>query len=229
MNKQDFWSGVRDIAPMAGAYAPIATIWGAAAASNGFSVFDAWLMSFWVYSGTAQFVSLDLLKTGMPLALLVFTILTVSLRHVLMSASIARHITSFPRAKATALLFWLTDEAWAMLERRALERPLTPSYFFGVSFPIWPVWFGFSTLGAWLGNRLGDTSKLGLDFAFAAMFIAVLAAFWKGTHTALILVTSAVAAVAAKYAMPDTGWYIIIGGLSGMAMAVVLHKEDAHG
>jgi hypothetical protein len=29
--------------------------------------------------------------------------------------------------------------------------------------------------------------------------------------------------------MPDTGWYIIIGGLAGMAMAVVLYREDAHG
>jgi 4-azaleucine resistance transporter AzlC len=229
MNRSDFWQGARDIAPMTGAYAPIATIWGAAAASHGFPVFQAWLMSFWVYSGTAQFVSLDLLKAGTPLVLLVVTVLTVSLRHVLMSASISRHIKSFPKTTASFLLFWLTDEAWAMLERRALERPLTPSYFFGAAFPIWPTWWGFSTLGAWLGNRLGDTSKFGLDFAFAAMFIAVLAGFWKGGKTALILVTSAATAVAAKYVMPESGWYIIIGGLAGMLMAVLFYKEEAHG
>jgi 4-azaleucine resistance transporter AzlC len=229
MNRDDFWEGVRDIAPMAGAYAPIALIWGASAASSEFSVFQAWLMSFWVYSGTAQFVSLDLLKAGTPLVLLVFTICTVSLRHVLMSASIARHIVSFRRSTASLLLFWLTDEAWAMLERRALERPLTPSYFFGVAFPIWPVWFCFGTLGAWFGNRLGDTSKFGLDFAFAAMFIAVLAGFWKGSSTAMILIASAASAVAAKYVMPDSGWYIIIGGLVGMAVAMLLHRDDAHG
>jgi 4-azaleucine resistance transporter AzlC len=226
MNRQDFWQGFRDIAPITVAYAPIAFLWGTIAAGQGLSVFQTWLMSFWVYSGTAQFVSMDLLKTGMPLALLVFTIFTVSLRHILMSASIARHITAIPRAKASLLLFWLTDEAWAMMERRALERPLSASYFMGVGMPIWPTWFGFSTLGAWIGNKLGDTNRIGLDFAFAAMFIAVLAAFWKGPRTAAILAASAGAAVAAKLTIPG-GWYIIIGGLAGMLIAVFTYKEHA--
>jgi 4-azaleucine resistance transporter AzlC len=228
MRHRNFWDGVRDIAPIAVAYAPIALLWGAVAAGNGFSIFQAWLMSFWVYSGTAQFVSIDLLKEGTPLVLLVFTILTVSLRHVLMSASIARHISAIPRVRASMLLFWLTDEAWAMLERRALTRPISPLYFFGIAFPIWPVWFCFSTLGAWLGNSIGDTARFGLDFAFAAMFIAVLAGFWKGARTALILAVSAAAAVAAKLLIAG-GWYIVIGGVAGMLVAVLLYTDENGG
>ena len=73
-----------------------------------------------VYSGAAQFVAVDLVKVGTPLSLLVFTIATVGLRHVLMSASISRHVQHFPKLKSSILMFWLTDEAWAILERRAL-------------------------------------------------------------------------------------------------------------
>jgi 4-azaleucine resistance transporter AzlC len=225
MNRSDFYAGTRDIAPMIIAYAPIALLWGTVAASQGFSPLQALIMSAWLYSGAAQFVSLDLMKAGVPVTLVVFAIVTVSLRHVLMSASISRHLKGFSKAKASLLLFWLTDEAWALMERRALDRPLSPSYFAGVAIPLWPTWFCFSTLGAWLGTAVGDTTRYALDFAFAAMFIAVLAGFWKGPRTALVLVASASVAVASKLMLPGA-WYIILGGLAGMAIAVLMHRDE---
>jgi predicted branched-subunit amino acid permease len=226
MNK-DFAQGLRDISPMMIAYAPIALLWGTIAAGQGLSPFQAWLMSAGVYSGAAQFVSMDLIETGTPVLLLVLTIATVSLRHVLMSASVSRHIASIPRARASLLLFWLTDEAWALIERRALERPISAAYFVGVAVPLWPTWFSFCALGAWLGNSMGDTSRFGLDFAFAAMFIAVLAGFWKGTPTALVLVASATVATLAKFYLPGA-WYIILGGIAGMLTAIIGYREVEH-
>ncbi len=222
----DFKRGLKDIFPMMVAYAPISLLWGTIAASHGLSPLQAWMMSSFVYSGAAQFVSMDLIKSGTPLLLLVFAIATVSLRHVLMSASVSRHITTIPKAKASLLLFWLTDEAWALIERRALHHPISAAYFAGVAIPLWPTWFCFSALGAKLGESLGDTTRFGLDFAFAAMFIAVLAGFWKGTRTALILGVSAAVAVAAKLYIPGA-WYIVLGGLAGMLVAVIGHEEPS--
>jgi 4-azaleucine resistance transporter AzlC len=208
---------------MAFAYGPIATLWGALAASHGLSPLQAMAMSFWVYSGAAQFVALDLFKAGLAPALIIFTIFTVSLRHVLMSASIARHMSVWQRGKASLLLFWLTDEAWAMLERRAGSREITPWYFAGVALPIWPVWFVFSGVGAAFGAQLGDTARWGLDFSFAALFIVVLAGFWKGSRTAFVLVASGAAAVLTKLFVSGA-WYILVGGLAGMLVAVVLAR-----
>lgn len=122
------------------------------------------------------------------------------------------------------LLFWLTDEAWALIERRALTHPISASYFAGVAIPLWPTWFCFAALGSWLGSTLGDTTRFGLDFAFAALFIAVLAGFWKGPRTALVLATSAAVAVAVKLLVPGA-WYIILGGISGMLVAVVGYRD----
>lgn len=222
----EFRTGVLDILPMTLAYAPIAALWGTVAASHGLSPFEAILMSGGVYSGAAQFVAMDLWATGMPLPLLVLTIATVSLRHVLMSASVSRHIKSFSRGKANILLFWLTDEAWAIIERRALTKTITPAYFIGVAFPLWPNWIAFCGLGAWGGKALGDTSAYGLEFAFAALFIAVLASFWQGARTAMILGASSVAAIAGKLLFPDTAWYILIGGLAGMLVAMVSYRPE---
>lgn len=221
---RDFWRGFGEVWPMLLAYAPIAALWGAVAAGQGFSPLEAVLVSGIVYSGAAQFVAVDLVKAGTPLSLLVFTIATVGLRHVLMSASISRHVQHFPRLKASILMFWLTDEAWAILERRALHEKLTPAYFLGASMPLWPNWILFTAIGAMIGNKLGDGAAIGLDFAFAAMFIAVLAGFWKGPRTGAILAASAFAACMAKQFVPGA-WFILIGGVAGIAMAVALHSE----
>jgi predicted branched-subunit amino acid permease len=225
LNVSEFKRGLLDIWPMVFAYAPIAALWGAVAASNGLSPLEVALMSGGVYSGAAQFVAMDLWNVA-PLPLLAFTVATVGLRHVLMSASVSQHISGFPRLKASALLFWLTDEAWAMIERRALAHPISPSYFLGVAMPLWPNWVFFSVIGAYFGNSLGDTSRYGLDFAFAAMFIAVLAGFWKGPKTGAILVVSSLAAVAAKVIWPNDAWYILVGGIAGMLVAVATYNKD---
>ena len=226
MLPREFKDGFADIAPMAIAYAPIAALWGTVAASKGLSPLETVLMSLGIYSGTAQFVAMDLWHMGLPLAYLVFTLATVGLRHVLMSASVSRHMASFSKPMASVLLFWLTDEAWAMIERRALTKPITPAYFFGVAAPLWPVWSGFSLLGAYVGRSFGDSQAIGLDFAFAAMFIAVLAGFWKGPRTGAILVASAAAAVVAKLWIGGA-WYILMGGIAGMVVGVLLYREEA--
>jgi 4-azaleucine resistance transporter AzlC len=223
---RDAREGFVDILPIMIAYGPISMLWGTVAASKGLNPLEAWLMSFGVYSGSAQFVAMDLWQQQLPLWLLIFTIATVSLRHVLMSASISRHMMGFSKGKASLLLFWLTDEAWALMERRAVSKPVTPAYYAGVAVPLWPTWFGFTFLGAWLGQVLGDSKAIGLDFAFAAMFIAVLAGFWKGPRTGGILIATSVVAVAAKLLLPGA-WYIILGGLAGMAFAVATWRESA--
>jgi 4-azaleucine resistance transporter AzlC len=224
--RSEFQQGLKDIGPMVIAYAPIAALWGTIAVSKGLSPIETLLMSLGVYSGTAQFVAMDLWHMGLPLFYLVFTLGTVGLRHVLMSASVSRHMQGFSKSKSSLLLFWLTDEAWAIIERRALKTPITPAYFFGASFPLWPNWALFSLIGAFVGKSLGDGKSIGLDFAFAAMFIAVLAGFWKGPRTGAILATSAIAAVAAKIYI-EGPWYILIGGLVGMLVAVLTYREDA--
>jgi 4-azaleucine resistance transporter AzlC len=223
--RQELLEGFKDIAPMMLAYAPIAALWGAIAASKELDPLQTLAMSAFVYSGASQFIAMDLWASPVPLVTILLALVVVNLRHVLMSASISRHM-SFGRTKTTGLLYWLTDEAWAMMERRALTDTLTPAYCIGVSLPIWPTWFAFSVLGNVLGGFFKNTDVIGLDFAFSAMFIAVVAGFWKGKETGAVIAASAVAAVLAKLYLPGT-WYILSGAFAGMIIAVLFPAKES--
>lgn len=223
---RDFNYGVLDGWPMWFAYIPIAMLWGTLAAAKGFSPFEAMLMSALVYAGASQFVAIEMWIDPLPIILVVFTILIINLRHVLYAASISRHMDLIPKNLQPFLIYVLTDEAWALAERKALTQPLTLGYYVGVAVPLWPTWFISSAIGAYIGTKLPSPALIGLDFAFAAMFIAILAGFWKGPRTGAVVVTSAFIAVLSKYYLPGA-WYIILGGLAGVAVATLLYKQEA--
>lgn len=208
------------------AFAPIAMLWGTLAAAKGFSPLEAMLMSALVYAGASQFVAIDMWAYPLPIALMVFTVFIINIRHMLYAASISRHMGEIPSRWHIPLMYILTDEAWALLERKALSHPLTLGYFVGIAFPLWPTWFFSSAIGAFIGTKLPDPALIGLDFAFAAMFITILAGFWKGPRTGAVIITSAVVAVLAKIYLPGA-WYIVLGGLAGVAVAAIMHREDA--
>ena len=214
--KAEFKAGLKDISPTLLAYVPIAMLWGTMAAGKGFSPLEAFLMSFLVYAGASQFVAVDMWKEPLPIAVLILTALVVNLRHVLMSASISRHMQNIRGALHPILIYVLTDEAWAIAERKALQGPLSLGYYVGVAAPLWPTWFLCSTLGAVIGKALGDVAALG-DFGLAAMFISIIAGFWKGPRTAAVIGASALAAMLAHVLLPGR-WYILIGGLAGVVV-----------
>jgi len=220
----DFRSGFIDMIPMLIVYVPVAMLWGAFAAAKGFSPLEAFLMSFFVYAGTAQFIAVDMWREPLPIAVLVLTTFIVNLRLVMMSASISRHIGGIAKHLHPFLMFVLTDEAWAIVERKAAAEPLSLSYYIGVALPLWPTWFLSSTLGAALGGGIGNPATIGLDFAYAAMLLSIVIGFWKGPRTGVVIAASGLVAAAAKFYLPGA-WYILLGGLAGVAAAALLHSE----
>jgi predicted branched-subunit amino acid permease len=87
-------------------------------------------------------------------------------------------------------------------------------------------WTTSSTIGAAVGRSFGDPAAVGLDFAFSALFISIIAGFWKGSRTGAVLAASAIAAVLVKFAVPGA-WYIVAGGLAGVVAAAILHTKEA--
>ena len=206
------------------AYVPIGLLWGTLAAGKGFSAVAAMLMSVFVYAGASQFLAVDMWVQPLPVLVLTLTTLVVNLRHVLMSASISRHIKSVPVGWRYALMFILTDESWAMAERRAQRKSLDLGYLLGTFLPLWPTWFLCSFIGAAVGNRLGDPAVYGLDFAFSAIFLTIIMGFWKGPRTGAVIIASGLVAVATKLALSGA-WYIMAGGVVGVIIASLLHSE----
>jgi predicted branched-subunit amino acid permease len=59
-----------------------------------------------------------------------------------------------------------------------------------------------------------------LDFAFCAVFIALVMRFWKGPSTGPVLLASGGVALAVNHLLPGV-WYILAGALAGLAAAIV--------
>jgi 4-azaleucine resistance transporter AzlC len=223
--RRDFLRGLTEVAPLLVAEIPIGLLWGTLAAAKGLSLFEAVLMSVAVNAGAAQFVAIDMWHDPVPVLLLTFTAFIVNIRHVLMSASLSRHFDGVRGVYRPFAAFFLFDESWALAEKRALTEPVTLGYFLGLSLPLALCWWVSTGMGALLGRTLGDPAAFGLDFAFSAVFIAILMGFWKGRRTAAVLVTSGAVAAAVKLATTGA-WYVVAGGIAGAAVAALLHSEE---
>ena len=222
---REFRQGLVDVFPILIAATPIGMLWGTLAAAKGLSPLESWLMSATVFAGAAQFVSIEVWHDPVPWLLLTVTALIVNIRHVLMGASLSRHLGGIDSRWHPFMMFLMADENWAFSERRAHVLPLTISYYFGLALPMWFTWTSSSIIGAIVGRSFGDPAAYGFDFAFSAMFIGILAGFWKGSHTGAILGASAIAAALAKLYVPGA-WYIVIGGITGVAVAALLYGEE---
>ncbi len=220
----DFRRGLADIAPVMAVAVPIGLLFGALATGKGLSTLEAGLMSATVFAGASQFVALELWREPAPWLLLTLTAVVVNFRHVLMSASFARHLGSFPPGQRLPAMFFLADEVWAFAERRALQGPVPPAYYWGLGLGLWATWTLGSLAGAVVGRSIGDPAAFGLDFAFTAMFIAILTSFWRGWRTGAVLLSSGLVAAVAKTFVPGA-WYVVLGGLAGVAIAYALGEE----
>ncbi|MDF2688645.1 MAG: branched-chain amino acid transporter permease [Microvirga sp.] len=223
--RRDIRAGLRDIAPVAVAALPIGLLFGAIAAAKGMSPLEVTLMSALVFAGGAQFAAIETWVHPAPILTLAFATLLINARHVLMGASLTPKVR-MSRAQTLLAYFFLTDEAWALSERRALERPVTGAYWVAMAVVLWANWTLSSTVGAILGSFLGSPERIGADFAFTALFIGLVAGFGKSRVT---LVTVAVSAAVAALVHTFIGapWHVASGAIAGIAAAYLAAPEEA--
>jgi 4-azaleucine resistance transporter AzlC len=211
-------AGILDILPAVIAMIPFALLMGQQAVARGLTPLEVLAMSSIVFAGSAQFLAVSLWTFPAQVLALALAALLINLRHVLMGASIAHKIDHFGPLRLPAA-FLMTDELWAVAERRALREPLTAAYWFGGGLFLYLNWQAFSILGAVVGSFIQDPERYGIDFAFPAVFIALALGFWKGWRSAPVIATSAIAAVIVHSLVPGA-WYVIAGAAAGIVAAV---------
>ncbi len=222
---QEARQGLVDIVPVIIAAVPIGLLYGALAAAKGLSVLEIGLMSLLVFAGGSQFTAVELWAQPVPVATLVFSALLINARMTLMGASLGPKMTGFSWPQRLLGFHLLTDEAWALAERRAVGRKVTPAYWFGLTCLLPAAWVATSVIGAFAGSLMGDPRRLGADFAFTAMFIGLTAGFWKGRVTAATVIASAVAS-ATVYVLAGPPWHVAAGAVAGIAGACLAAPAD---
>ncbi|KAA2244149.1 AzlC family ABC transporter permease [Salinarimonas soli] len=222
----DIRDGIRDVAAPGIAAIPIGLLFGAVAAGKGLSAAEVTLMSALVFAGGAQFAAIEIWSTPVPVAALAFSTLLINLRHVLMSASLARKV-AFGRGARLLGFAVMADENWALAERRALRAPVSFAYWGGMGLVFWLNWVFWSALGAVIGAAMGPPERFGADFAFTALFIGLIATFVTGRGTLLVIAASGITA-ALVHRFIGAPWHVAAGAIAGIAAAyLAAPREDA--
>ncbi|MEP0519806.1 MAG: AzlC family ABC transporter permease [Hyphomicrobiales bacterium] len=216
--KAEFSDGIKAALPVIAAAVPFGAVYGAAAVSKGLSLFEATFMSAAVFAGASQMVAVDLLATPLPFWTIVLSVFAVNFRHILYSASLGRKMHRFsPVQKALAFL-GLIDPQWAVCEKRALTRPLMPSFYFGMALPLYFAWMGSTALGAAFGKLISSPEAIALDFVLPIYFIAILMGFRDRYNWMPVVIISAVAALFAHWVFGPP-WHVGSGAFAGILYA----------
>jgi len=212
-------SGARRCLPIAISGFAIGLVFGTLAGQANLSAAEASLMSALVFSGAAQFVVLGLWDSPVPVAAVVFATLVIGLRHLLMGAALAPHFTKLSRLKAFGSVFFMADENWALTMSEFDKGRRDGAFLLGGGLVMYVSWTVSTFVGGTLGGALEDPARWGLDFAFTAVFLALVTGLWKGRSDLLPWMVAAVVAVAAHHWLPGQ-WYILLGGLAGSLAGV---------
>ena len=219
-----FLSGVRACLLVSIAGIIFGFTFGTLAHFKGLTMMHTTLMSVIVYAGAAQILSLTLWHAQhLPIIALMATTFVVCLRFLLMSITLRPHFVGVQWWKVYFGLLFLVDESWAITLLRARRGGVSSTYIFtyflGSALIFYLMWVIGTVLGYWSSHWLHDPRMLGVDFAFTALFLALLIGMWRGKHDILPWVVTAIVAIMA-YHYVHGSWYIIIAALVGSAVGV---------
>ncbi len=225
------FAGARRCLPIAVSVFAYGLVFGALAAQAGLSLAETGLMSGLVFSGTVQFVALGLWTAPPPVATLLIATFLLSLRLVLMGATLRRAIAGITAPRALVAAWFVTDENWALTmseaakigDRPATQRPSLAGFFIGASILLYGTWLAAGMVGYALGGAAGDPKRAGLDFAFPAMFLALSIGLGRRHPNVLVWLASAATAIIAERFLGGA-WHILLGAFAGIGAAALSYR-----
>ena len=157
-------------------------------AKTGYGPLWAACISLAMYSGTMQYVTVDLLAEGASLISAAVMTIAVQARHLVYGVSMLGKYKSTGIYKPY-LTFSLTDETYSILCDGVTPKNVSRhKYYFFLSLFNQCYWVMGCVLGAALGNILPFSSK-GIDFSMTALFVVVFINQWTSSknHASAII------------------------------------------
>ena len=166
--------------PIFGGYLVLGFGFGVILTKSGYSFLWAPAMSVFMYAGTMQYVSVDLLVSQASLLTCALTTLMVNARHLFYGISIIDLYRGAGGLKPY-MMFALTAETYSLVCTGEVPEGLDRhKYYFTVSLLNHLYWIAGGMLGALIGTTVNFNSA-GIDFSMTAIFITVFIDQWKST------------------------------------------------
>ena len=202
--------------PVLTGYIFLGIAFGILLASKGFGPVWAFIMSTFVYAGSAQFVAVGLLAAGFEPFTAGLVVLMVNARHIFYGISMLERFKDYKKAK-WYMIFSLTDETFALLLSSKTPQGVNEKkmHFF-ISLLDQIYWIIGGVIGGVLGSAIPLNTK-GIDFVMTALFIVVFLEQWK-TKSNRIPATIGLGVSLACRILFGTQWFI----LASMAALILI-------
>lgn len=210
---------------VAASVAAYGSVLGMLAAEKGLTWGELLIMNLSIFAGSAQFVMVDMWLPPLPLAEITLAVLVINLRYLLIGASLNPLFAGKSIKYKAVFMHLVADENWAMTMARARNSYITTWFLLGGGICIQSAWCAGTMAGHKLGTFIHNPEQFGLDFAFVAVFTALVFSFWRGKRDLAPWVITAGLAFLAEKLLPGK-WYILIGGLGGALITAILPAPE---
>jgi 4-azaleucine resistance transporter AzlC len=206
-------SGTIAMLPLSIAVLPWGLLAGSFAVDSGLSPFESQALSAILFAGAAQLAATGMFKAGAGLLTMLVTTLFITSRHLLYSVSLRSKVAPLPTHWRVILGFLLTDELFALIGHQD-ERQFNRWYAFGAGFSFYLIWNLATLAGILLGSTVPWLKEIGLEFAIAATFIAIIIPTIKSLPVLISVVTGLVLSVVLTMYQIES--YLIIASICAM-------------
>ena len=187
--------GVRAALPLVPGPVLFGLSFGVFAETAGLSAVAGVVMSATTFAGAAQFAATSVLDDRGTAVAAILAAVLLNARYAGMSIAVA---SIFPGSRPRKLVEsqLIVDESWALSGRSgSFEWPIL----FGAGLLLYVLWVASTAVGTLVGSTVADPKSLGLDAAFAALFLALAAPYVRGRKA---VTASALAAVITLVLLP---------------------------
>jgi 4-azaleucine resistance transporter AzlC len=172
MQRTTYAEGARRAWPLAVAVGGFGLTYGVLARQAGFSSAGTVVFSILTFAGSAQFAAVSIVRDGGTALAAIVAALLLNARYLPIGLSIAPFLPGRAAARAAQGQV-AVDESWAVSHQGGGRYD--PRLLVGAGLLIYTAWVVCSIAGVAAGSVLGDPETLGLDAAFPALFLALLA------------------------------------------------------
>ena len=171
MTEGTYREGSRAILPLMPAIVAFGASFGVLAQAAGIDAAAAVVMSATTFAGSAQFAVVSVLGAGGTAAAAIGAAVLLNGRYVPMAVAASGAFRGGPLRRLVEAQL-LVDESWALSSR---EGGFDRKVLVGAGALLYVGWNAGTIAGVLAGDSLTDPSTLGLDAAFPALFLALLA------------------------------------------------------
>ena len=222
-----FGKGVIAMIPLTVAIIPWGILTGSLAVETGLDLFQSQALSTLIFAGAVQLAMMGMIKAGLGLGSILVTALLITSRHFLYSMVMREKIRPLPLRWRMTLGFLLTDELFAIANPNQLAR-FDRWYALGGGLFFYLGWNAATLVGIIAGSTLENLDALGLDFAIAATFIALVVPTIRNTSTLVCVLTAMVTSTVCELFHIQAGLLISapLAMLAGYSYSIFQKKRD---